>query len=111
MRMSSTVWPDDQGHRPLTMARRKLDRILYSTLWTIIGDRNLSSTAKIVATALLLKFRNRETGRCNPSYRTVADVIGMSRDTAMDAVKELVAAGYLTLSGTKGRLGAQHQSI
>jgi len=102
MRMSRTVWPDDQGHRPLTMARRKQDLILYSTLWTIIGDRHLSSTTKIVATTLLLKFWNKETGRCNPSYRKIADVIGMSRDTVMDAVKELVAADYLTLSGTKG---------
>jgi DNA-binding FadR family transcriptional regulator len=29
-------------------------------------------------------------------------VIGMSRDTVMDAVKALVAAGYLTVRGTKG---------
>jgi hypothetical protein len=68
----------------------------------IIGDRRLSSTAKIVGATLLLKFRNKETGRCNPSYRTVADVIGMSRDTAMDAIKELVAAGYLVVQGTRG---------
>lgn len=38
----------------------------------------------------------------HPSYQTVADVIGMSRDTVMDAVKELEANGYLVVHGTKG---------
>jgi len=71
-------------------------------LWAIIGDRDLISTDKIVATAMLLKFRNKDTGQCNPSYGTVADVIGMSRDTVMDAIARIEAAGYLTVRGTKG---------
>ncbi|MGY8664198.1 helix-turn-helix domain-containing protein [Bradyrhizobium sp. UFLA05-109] len=65
-------------------------------------DPRLTSTDKIVATALLLKFRNKETGQCNPSYRTVANAIGMSRDAVMDAVKRLNAAGYVAVNGTKG---------
>jgi len=77
-------------------------------LWAIVGDRCLSSTAKIVATALLLKFRNSETGQCNPSYQTVAEVIGMSRDTVMDAVKELKAAGYLVVHGGRA---ARHATL
>jgi DNA-binding transcriptional MocR family regulator len=74
-------------------------------LWAIVRDRRLSSTDKIVATTLLLKFRNRETGQCNPSYQTVADVIGMSRDTVTDAVKALKEAGYVVVHGTKGGSG------
>ena len=71
-----------------------------------MADPELISSDKSVATAMLLRFRNNETGQCNPSFRTVAKVIGMSRDTVMDAVARLEAAGYVTVSGTKGGAAA-----
>jgi hypothetical protein len=71
-------------------------------LWAIIADPHLNSTDKIVATVMLLKFRNKDTSQCNPSYSTVACVIGRSRGTVMDAVAPIKVAGYLTVHGTKG---------
>ena len=84
------------------MARTKPEPIKYAILWAIMADRELISSTKNVATALLVEFQNTETGQCNPSYRKMADIIGLSRDTVLDAVNELEAAGYLTVSGTKG---------
>jgi hypothetical protein len=103
MRTTSKTLPlEVQDRCRSTMERTKPEPIQYAILWAIMADRELISSTKNVATALLLKFRNTETGQCNPSYRKVADIIGMSRDTVMDGVNELEAAGYLTVRGTKG---------
>jgi hypothetical protein len=58
MRTSRTVRRDDQegSRRPPTRAP-----IQYVILWAIIADRELIASTKIVATAMLLKFRNNET--------------------------------------------------
>lgn len=85
-----------------TAVRRKAQPLEYAILWAIFADRDLIGTDKAVAAALLLKFRNKITGQCNPSYGKLADVVGMSRDTAMDSVARLEAAGYVTVRGTRG---------
>jgi hypothetical protein len=74
----------------------------YLILWAIMADPMLSSTAKNVATVLLLKFQNRKTGRCNPSISTIARKIGVCDRTVNTAIKELRLSGWLIVRGTGG---------
>jgi DNA-binding transcriptional MocR family regulator len=55
-------------------------------------------TAKFVAVleALLWGFHNAATGRCFPSYETIADRAGCARSTVYDALRALEDAGILT---------------
>jgi Helix-turn-helix domain len=46
--------------------------------------------------ARLLWHCNYETRQCNPSYDTLALALGMSRRTAMRAVKQLVEGGWIS---------------
>ena len=66
---------------------------------------DISQSAK-AAYLKLLDHRNRHTGRCNPSYQTLADGIAVSKRKAMAAVSELEAKGLLakaTLGGGDSR--------
>ncbi|OAF18781.1 hypothetical protein AXW67_02330 [Bradyrhizobium neotropicale] len=64
----------------------------------------LSSTAKLVADALLLTFRNNMTGQCNPSLTTIGLAIGRCRRTVINAINELRAGPdpWLIVRGTGG---------
>ena len=55
-------------------------------------------TAKFVAVleALLWGFHNAATGRCYPSYDTIADRAGCARSTVYEAIRALETAGILT---------------
>jgi hypothetical protein len=46
--------------------------------------------------SLLWIFHNCATGRCFPSYQTIADAAGCARSTVAAALKDLEAAGLLT---------------
>lgn len=85
--------------------------IQYLILWQIMADPTLTASTKAVATALLLKFRNRKTGQCNPSYQKIANVIAMSRDTVIDG-SEGAECRWLSFDPWKqGRFRKKHQSI
>jgi Helix-turn-helix domain len=55
-------------------------------------------TAKFVAVlgALLWGFHNAATGRCFPSYETIAEKADVARSTVYEAIHALEAAGILT---------------
>lgn len=68
----------------------------------LVADKILSFAAKVVATELLLTFHNAKTDRCNPSLVAIAKASGCSRRTAISAIAELNAAGWVAVQSTKG---------
>jgi Helix-turn-helix domain len=68
----------------------------WNMLQVIIARPDISSTAKVIA-ARLLDHLNSASGRCFPSYDTLGKGIGMSRRTAMKAVKELERKGIVVV--------------
>jgi hypothetical protein len=46
--------------------------------------------------AVLKKHENRHTGRCYPSYQTVADITGLDRTTVIKYTDLLVKLGFIT---------------
>lgn len=55
----------------------------------------LKRTGLAVLKALLLQFANVATGRCDPSYATLARVAGVCHSTLAKALARLEAAGLL----------------
>ena len=82
--------------------RKRPPAAKYGVLWAIMADTELSASAKCVATVLLLKYRNHKTGRCNPSFASIAAAVGRTRRPIIAAVQELQARGWIELVGTKG---------
>jgi hypothetical protein len=79
-------------------AREKFD--FY---WRLMADPALSASAKCAATALLLKFHNAKTGRCNPSLAGIAEVAaGIGRRTVFSAISELKKAKWITIKSMRG---------
>jgi DNA-binding transcriptional MocR family regulator len=60
----------------------------------LLAEEHLSLAAKLVM-ALLLSYRNPQTGRCNPKQITLARKLGMSRRTISRAITELRRAEWL----------------
>lgn len=85
----------------MTGGKRK-PRSDYATLWAIMKDPRPSAAAKCAATVCILKFRNNETGKCNPSFTTIGREMGRGRTAAIDAINQLKALGWLTVESTKG---------
>lgn len=85
----------------------------HDILWAIFADKKTSSTAKCAAAALLLKFYNPGTGRCDPSFTTLGKVIGRSRRSAIKSVDELKAGDnpWLVVESTKGGSQANTNSF
>jgi len=77
--------------RVLTLARALKHR-------TVAGKHYGDVTAKFidVLEALLWGFHNAHTGRCFPSYDTIADKAGCARSTVYEAIRALEAAGIMT---------------
>ena len=64
----------------------------------LFGDKRLTRTAKVVG-GVLYAYRNA-LGVCRKSYDELANLAGVSSDTAAKAVRELKAAGYITMANT-----------
>jgi hypothetical protein len=77
--------------RVMTLARALMKRTGPGKHYGLI-------TAKFVSVleALLWGFHNAHTGRCFPSYETIADRAGCARSTVYEAIRALEAAGILT---------------
>ncbi|MGU3665764.1 helix-turn-helix domain-containing protein [Methylobacterium sp. A49B] len=73
----------------------------WQLLQAILVDAELPATAKLVA-ARLLYHHSSQTGRCSPSYQTVADGIALQRRAVIRAVQDLEARGWLIVSRVKG---------
>lgn len=80
------------------------DRITLLDKWkvlqTIVADLTVGNCGKVVA-ARLLQFLNNETGRCDPSYGTIASEVGMKRATVIAAVKNLESAQWVAVNRSK----------
>lgn len=50
--------------------------------------------------AFLLKCENRETYQCYPSYRTIGEAVGMSRNTVAKYVRQLEEKGLIRTERT-----------
>jgi Helix-turn-helix domain len=74
----------------------------YRVLWGIMADPALQAPSKCAATVLLLKYHNHKTGQCNPSYSTVAKLLGRDRRNVINAVNDLKAGDWIEWAGTKG---------
>jgi hypothetical protein len=70
-------------------------------LQALCADEELSATAKVVAVRLLDHF-NGGSGRCSPSYETLARGIGLRRRRTIDAVKALEDSGWFAIEHVKG---------
>ena len=90
--------------------RKKPEPIHYQIRRAITADPALSSTAKVVADALLLNFLNTKTGQCNPSLSAIAKAVGRCRRTVISAIKELNSGHdpWLIIKGTRG--GSKHNT-
>ncbi|TXN00568.1 helix-turn-helix domain-containing protein [Methylobacterium sp. WL64] len=73
----------------------------WQLLQAIIADADLSQTAKLVA-ARLLYHHSSQTGRCSPSYQTLADGIALKRRAMINAVQELESRDWLSVLRVKG---------
>tara|TARA_R110002049_G_scaffold23545_10_gene83663 strand:- start:48619 stop:49203 length:585 start_codon:yes stop_codon:yes gene_type:complete len=66
-------------------------------------DGSLSPMARLVADTLVLEFANRETHRCDPSRRQLADIHACSEDTIKRVIKELIDADWIVVLAGVGR--------
>lgn len=55
----------------------------------------LKRTGLAVLRALVLRFQNGRSGRCDPSLEALADAAGCSRSTVVEALQRLLAAGLV----------------
>jgi hypothetical protein len=74
----------------------------FALILAILADEEISASAKTVATALLLKFQNTKTGRCNPSIASIATAVGRQRRAIFLSIDELRTRGWLVVEGSKG---------
>ena len=65
--------------------------------------RDLSPAMRLVFTVLLIGHHNVETGKCNPSYETLASECGMTRRAVIRIVGTLEAKGLLAIKVSVGR--------
>ncbi|WP_428428222.1 helix-turn-helix domain-containing protein [Pararhizobium sp.] len=77
-----------QTHLEIAHAPHTWRRWLYRT--------HLPASGMRVGLALIDKYLNRRTGRCDPSYAKIAEECDLSPRTVRDGVASLVAAGLLS---------------
>ena len=74
----------------------------------IAADKDLPDAAKLVALRLL-NHCNTQTGRCNPSYRTLSEGSGKHRSRVIEVIPMLEARGWLTVERTTGSDGSSRR--
>ncbi len=70
----------------------------WQLLQAILADADLPATAKVVA-ARMLDYLHTQTGRCCPSYQSLADGTGLKRRAIIYAVQALRRADGSRLTG------------
>ncbi|MGR3761097.1 helix-turn-helix domain-containing protein [Roseobacteraceae bacterium NS-SX3] len=78
----------------------KLNR--FEWLKAVLQSRELTSSAKAVASALAVQFANNETGELNPSQETLVEYLGMSLATIKRCIRQLVELGWLLRTEGRG---------
>jgi DNA-binding transcriptional MocR family regulator len=66
------------------------------------ADCRLSAWQRLVGIVLLMHFHNTQTGACFPSIPMLAEMSGVSQDTARRAVHSLKSFGYLHFNKNNG---------
>lgn len=84
------------------LASYRLAKNRWAWIAELLADRQLSSSAKVVATGLA-QFINEKLGKAWPSHDRLAAACGLAVRTVRRAIADLVAAGYLLVSGRGGR--------
>jgi hypothetical protein len=65
-------------------------------------DVRLTPFQRLIGIALLLRFHNTATGRCDPSYASLGRVVGLKRRATIEAVHQLERFGWVKVVRTKG---------
>ena len=58
------------------------------------------SSGEIAVYAYLLRCENRKTFQCHPSYKTIGNAVGMSKNTVKKYVDGLIEKGLITTEST-----------
>jgi helix-turn-helix protein len=82
--------------------KRRRSKQKFDLMERMMGDQAVSSSAFRVAVALLHKFHNNLTDRCNPGTPEIARVSGLSTRTVFTAIAELKAAGWIIIQSVGG---------
>lgn len=82
----------------------------WRTRWLrkVMHDTSLTTTTRLVASALAVEFCNFETGNLYPKVATACECLGISFASAKRAISALVDAGWL--DRTEGRGAAKKTS-
>ena len=72
----------------------------------VLADKRISTTAKLVL-AQLMDHRNKTTGQCNPRESSLAEELGISRQTVLRGLKELRRAGWI--QAKRGQNGNRYE--
>lgn len=73
----------------------------WRLLQAALSAPDLSPVAKCVMGRLLFHL-NTDTGRCTPSYQTLAEGVGLKRRAVIYAVQDLERAEWLTIARVRG---------
>ena len=73
----------------------------WQLLQAVLCDQDLAPGAKIVA-ARLLYHHSSQTGRCSPSYQTLADGCGLKRRGVIGAIQDLERHRWIAVDRVKG---------
>ncbi|MGU3662143.1 helix-turn-helix domain-containing protein [Methylobacterium fujisawaense] len=73
----------------------------WQLLQAILADAELPATAKVVA-ARMLDYLHTQTGRCCPSYQSLADGTGLKRRAIIYAAQDLEERRWIRVDRVKG---------
>jgi hypothetical protein len=73
----------------------------HNWMCAVVAAKERTETQRLWAVRLALHL-NITTGRCDPSYRTLAAEVGVSERTSMRTAAALEAAGWLRIERTAG---------
>ena len=79
----------------LTLNPRQTAAVLDCLVADRVAGFGVTRADADVFRALLFKFRNKRTGECWPSYKSIAVAAGVGRSTVAESIQRLRAAGWL----------------
>ena len=78
-------------------------RLKMKFAFSLWERRDLSDAARMVFSVLLLRHHNNKTGKCNPSYETLAKECGKGRQSVIRSVAMLKRKGIIDVKVQPGR--------
>jgi hypothetical protein len=76
----------------------------------VANDKSITIFQRFVLLRLCL-YRNARSGRCDPSYQTIADEIGADRRSIIRAIEAGVARGWLARPVGEGQTATHSPSV